>query len=192
LFLRGKLFRVTDAFAEFGVEKRPWLDPVALQSRYHELAVVRHPDKCGGDPLPLARLNEARRILASPPARLAHLLALTCSQEMAAKKFEPDFELFSQVGTLAERAAHISEKCDSSPLAAAVVGAEAASLRKEISPALDRIDLRIHALEKKIRFMDASWPDVAPQDLTLLAEEFSFLMKWRQSLRAARTRLLGG
>ena len=63
---------MTDAFAEFGVERRPWLDPALLQSRYHELAVIRHPDKLGGDSLPLARLNEARRILSSPPLRLRH------------------------------------------------------------------------------------------------------------------------
>ena len=192
MFLRGKLFRVTDAFAEFGVEKRPWLDPVMLQSRYHELAAVRHPDKCGGDPLPLARLNEARRILASPPARLGHLLALTAKTGMADKKFGPDFELFSLVGTLTKKAEQISEKRDASPLAAAVVRAEAGLLQKEISSALDRINLQIHELEKKVRAMDTIWPDVLPQDLSFLAEEFSFLIKWRQSLRAARTRLLGG
>jgi len=190
--LRGKLFRVTDAFAEFGVEKRPWLDPGALLSRYHELAAVRHPDKCGGDPLPLARLNEARGILGSAPSRLRHLLALTASPEMAGKIFEPDFGLFAHVGSLAKRAEQISEKRASSPLAAAVARAEAASLQKEISQALARIDLQIHALEEKVRSMDAIWPDVAPQDVSLLAEEFSFLEKWRQSLRTARTRLLGG
>jgi len=183
---------VTDAFAEFGVEKRLWLDPVALQSRYHELASVRHPDKCGGDPLPLARLNEARRILSSPPLRIGHLLALSGLPEISERKFAPDFELFSLVGSLARNAEQLSETRDSSPLAAAVVRVEAASLQKKISSALDQINLQLDALEKKICAMDQAWPDVAPLDLALLADEFSFLMKWRKSLRAARTRLLGG
>jgi curved DNA-binding protein CbpA len=192
LLLRGKLFRVTDAFAEFGMERRPWLDPAALQSRYHELAVIRHPDKCGGDPRPLSRLNEARRILSSPPLRLRHLLDLTSPTGPIMEHFTPDFEQFARAGSLAKRAEQISAQNASSPLAAAVARAGCASLQKEIAAALDRINLRLEALERIIQSLDASWPDVAPQDIPLLAEEFSFLNKWRQSLRSAQTRLVGG
>ncbi|MEI8311873.1 MAG: hypothetical protein WCH98_14080 [Verrucomicrobiota bacterium] len=181
-----KLIHVTDAFAEFGVERRPWLDPAVLQSRYHELAAVRHPDKCGGDPLPLACLNEARAILTSPPLRLRHLLALDGSRGAPAEKFHPDFELFSHVGTLTKKAEQLSGKM------AAASPAEAASLQKQISAALDRINLRMDALERKIRLLNEGWPDVNPQVLPPVADEFSFLIKWRKSLRSARTCLSGG
>ncbi|MCX6970631.1 MAG: hypothetical protein NTV93_10835 [Verrucomicrobia bacterium] len=183
---------MTDAFAEFGMERRPWLDPAAIQSRYHELAVIRHPDRCGGDPLPLSRLNEARGILSSPPLRLRHLLDLTRPAGLATKRFAPDFEQFARAGSLAKRAEQISAQSASSPLAAAVARAERASLQKEIAEALDRINLRLEALEKNILSLDASWPDVTPQEISLLAEELSFQNKWRQSLRSAQTRLMGG
>lgn len=183
---------MTDAFAEFGFERRPWLDPEALQARYHELAAVRHPDKCGGDALPLARLNEARAILSSPPLRLRHLLDLDGSRETAAEKFSPNFEMFAHVGTLTKRAEQLSAKMASPALAAAVVGAEAAALRKEISAALERINLQADSLEKKIRSLDEGWPDVNPQALSLVAEEFFFLKRWRKSLRSAQTFLSGG
>ncbi len=181
---------MTDAFAEFGVERRPWLDPASLQARYHELAAVRHPDKCGGDPLPLARLNEARGILSSHPLRLRHLIALDTSREMTAEKFVPDFELFSQIGMLTKMAGQISgeNRSASSPPAAA----EAALLQKKISAALERINLQLESLEGKIRSLDAVWPDRNPNDLNRIAEEFSYLKKWRDSLRDARTLLLGG
>lgn len=183
---------MTDAFAEFGMERRPWLDPALLQSRYHELAVLRHPDKSGGDSLPLARLNQARRILSSTPLRLRHLLDLTHAPDLVTDRFAPDFDQFARAGALATRAEQISEKSTSSPLAAAVARSESASLQKEISSALDRINLRLDAMEKKLQSLNASWPDVTPQEISLLAEEFSFQHKWRQSLRTAQTRLLGG
>jgi curved DNA-binding protein CbpA len=181
---------VTDAFAEFGVERRPWLDPASLRARYHELAAVRHPDKCGGDPLPLARLNEARGILSSPALRLRHLLALDTTREMTAEKFAPDFGLFSEVGMLTKMAGKISGEnhSASSPTATA----EAASLENKISAALERINLQLESLEEKIRSLDAFWPDGNPNELNRIAEEFSYLKKWRDSLRAARTLLLGG
>jgi curved DNA-binding protein CbpA len=183
---------VTDAFAEFGIGRRPWLDPDAIQSRYHELAVTRHPDKLGGDSLPLARLNQARGILSSPPLRLRHLLDLTFPADFTPEHFAPDFEQFARAGALARRAGQISEKCALSPLAAAVARSESASLQKEIATELGRINARIDALQKKIRSLDAIWPDVAPHEISLLAEEFSFQHKWRQSLRSAETLLLGG
>lgn len=183
---------MTDAFAEFGMERRPWLDPAALQSRYHALAAIRHPDRCGGDSLPLARLNEARRILSSPSLRLRHLLDLTTLPGRAIMHFTPDFEQFASSGALAKRAEQISEKSASSPLADALARTESASIQKEIASALDRINGRLDALEEKIQSLNATWPAVTPQEISLLAEEFSFLNKWRQSLRSAQTRLMGG
>ena len=190
--MRGKLFRVIDAFAEFGIERRIWIDPEALQSRYHELAVVRHPDKCAGDPLPLSRLNEARGILASHSSRLLHLLNLTGPQPAGPGKYQPDFEIFSRVGMLTKNAERLSAGSSSSPLAAAVNRAETSALQKEIARMLDEIACRIDMLEQKLRGVDPLWPDVDTDEIRALADEFTFLKKWRQLLLAAQTLLLGG
>lgn len=183
---------MTDAFAEFGLERRPWWDAATIQSRYHELAALRHPDKCGGDPLPLARLNEARKILVSHSLRLRHLL--DSSPGVLECKFQPDFDLFSLVGNLARKAGAVSTKRDSatSELTAAIARAEVVSLEKEIDLASERIRCLMDGLEEKIRDLNVSWPDISSQQIALLAEEAAFYQKWGQSLRDAKTLLLGG
>ena len=190
--MRGKLFRVKDAFAEFGFERRPWLEPVILQSRYHELAALRHPDKCGGDPLPMTRLNTARHILAVPSTRLLHLLELTGRQPMGTKNFSPDFEWFARVGSLAKKATTLCAGKPSSPLALAVRRAEIAALQKEISRRIEETNKRIFSLEKTLRALDSRWPDVTPDEIRTLADEFPFVTKGHQLLRDAQTLLLGG
>lgn len=185
---------MTDAFAEFGFEKRPWLDPGEIRTRYHELAVPRHPDKCGGDPVPLSRLNEARGILTHHTQRLRHLLELTGPADDAGKTFQPDFNVFSRVGTLVAGATTISQKRNSpaGSLTAALSQSASESLRAEIEQAIREISERIARLEEKIRALDARWPDCGREELALVAGEFSFLRKWHESLREARTLLLGG
>lgn len=169
-----------DAFAEFGLERRPWVEPEVVLARYHELAAIRHPDKCGGDSSPLVRLNEARGILSSPSSRLRHLLNFLPGTETG--KFQPDFEMFSKVGLLVRQAEQISAKKE----------ATTEALEKAILEMLALIAQRLEALEENIRQLDSRWPGVSPGELAVLAEEISFLEKWKKSLREARTLLLGG
>lgn len=70
--------------------------------------------------------------------------------------------------------------------------AEAASLQNKISTTLTQIHLELERLEATLCALDANWPDGNPNALCRIAAEFSFLSKWRESLRSARTRLLGG
>ncbi len=182
---------MNDAFAEFGIGRRLWIGPEAVQARYHELAAIRHPDKCAGDPLPMSRLNEARNILASHPLRLLHLLDLTGSDRTGPGKYEPDFELFSRVGLLTKKAERLCANT-SSPLAAAVNRAEVSALQKEITLMLDRIAGRISLLEQKLQAKDSLWPEVHMDEIRTLADEFTFFKKWRQLLLSAQTLLLGG
>lgn len=185
---------MTDAFAEFGFEKRPWLDPQVLQSRYHELASIRHPDRCGGVPHPLSRLNEARGILASPSSRLRHLLNFLPPPANPECHFQPDFDLFSSVGDLSRRAEILATKRDqaTSPLTAVLAKSEIDTLEKELLPAVERLNGLARALEEKILGLDARWPDVRADELAVLAEEDGFYQNWQRTLREARTRLLGG
>lgn len=181
-----------DAFAEFGLERRLWVDPETLQSRYHQLAGPRHPDKCAGDSQPLSRLNEARGILASHSSRLLHLLNLTGLQGVETGRHQPDFELFSRVGRISKNAERLCSDHPSSPLAAAVNRSAIAALQLEIPPMLDEIARRTDALEIRLRALDALWPDVETEEIRSIADEFTYLKKWRQHLLAAQTLLLGG
>jgi DnaJ-domain-containing protein 1 len=185
---------VTDAFAELGFERRPWTDPDRLQARYHELARLRHPDASGGDPAPLARLNESRSILIDPAVRIRHLLALEWPDAKCPEKFQPDFDLFSRIGHVTRRAEDLAEKQESarSPLAAAVVRAQAQTALNELAENAQTLDVRLRALEASLREIDSRWPQVAADELARMADEFAFLQKWRKSIAFARTRLLGG
>ena len=155
---------------------------------------MRHPDRCGGAPEPLARLNEARGILSSQTARLRHLLNFVAPPENPEARFQPDFDLFSSVGALSRRAEILSARHEqaTSALTAALARSEIEALEKEMAPAVERLNLLSQALEKKIRQLDERWPDVKAHELAVLAEEACFYQNWQRSLREARTRLLGG
>lgn len=90
--------------------------------------------------------------------------------------------MFSKVGLLVRQAEQISAKKE----------ATTEALEKAILEMLALIAQRLEALEENIRQLDSRWPGVLPGELAVLAEEISFLEKWRKSLREARTLLLGG
>jgi len=80
LFLRRKLFRVTDFFALFGEARRPWLDPQPLKEKYFALAREGPAS---------SELNEAFRVLSDPRLRLRHLLELEGANLNAGRDVPP-------------------------------------------------------------------------------------------------------
>lgn len=185
---------MTDAFAEFGIGRRPLLDRRAVDIRYHELAVLRHPDRIGGDPAPLTRLNEARRILLSDPARLLHLLRLTYPETRTDPAFAPDFEIFALIGNLEKSADAFVQKSGraDSPIARALLKADAVALEKAVKEAGEKIDGLGRIVFSKIQDLDSRWPDVTADELARVAEESAFFQKWSESLRKSSVSLLGG
>lgn len=185
---------MTDAFAEFGLPRRPLLDPSAIDSRYLELAALRHPDRCGGNPTPLTRLNEARGILLSDTSRLLHLSKLIYPEIQAEPSFSPDFELFSLVGNLEKSTASFAQKHEQaeSPIAKALLKTEAVALEKAVREARKKIENLEKSVAEKIRDLDSRWPDVDANQLARAAEESAFLQRWDESLRKSAVNLLGG
>lgn len=185
---------MTDAFAEFGIARRPILDRHTVDLRYHELAALRHPDRSSGDPAPLTRLNEARRILLSDPARLLHLLNLTFPEAVALPSFSPDFEIFSLVGNLEKSTACFAQKYEQadSPIARALLKTDAIALEKAIKETGDKVDRLGIIVLSKIQGLDSRWPDVTAGELARVAEEAAFFQRWSESLRKSSVSLLGG
>lgn len=192
--MRRELFGVTDAFAEFGIARRPLLDRQAIDVCYHGLAALRHPDRLAGDQSPLTRLNEARRILLSDQARLLHLLHLTYPEAPAANSFSPDFEIFSLVGNLENSTAAFVQKYGQtdSPIAKALLKTEAVALEKAVREAGEKIDALGRIVFSKIQDLDSRWPDVTAEELARVAAESAFFRKWNGSLRKSSVSLLGG
>ena len=96
---------IEDAFAVFGINRRPLVDEEALKETYLKLAADRHPDASGGDQAEFHLVQEAYKTLRDPTRRLRHLLELafpayrkdgghmptrsfSCEQEMRSKPRE--------------------------------------------------------------------------------------------------------
>lgn len=185
---------MTDAFAELGVPRRPLLDPSLVEARFRELAASSHPDRNGGDPAALTRLNAARKTLSSDASRLRHLLEITFPAFTPEAGFSPDFEMFSLVGTLSRSAEALAAKRDlaTSSIAAALLQQETLALQNSLQAAAETLAARQRDLLEKICALDARWPDVPAADLAGLAENAAYCEKWSESLRRAGVRLLGG
>lgn len=185
---------MTDAFAELGVPRRPHVDRTLVESNFRERAAACHPDRNGGDPSALARLNAARKTLSSEAARLKHLLAIAFPTFAPQTRFSPDFEMFSLVGTLARSAEALATKRESasSALAAALLEKESVALQDSVREAARVLGARRDEVSEQLLALDAKWPDIPAEELAGLAENAAFCERWSESLRLARLRLLGG
>lgn len=177
MLLRGKLLRVTNAFAEFGWPPRLWCDPDDVQARYRELAPTRHPDHCQGHQEPLRNLNQARSILLSHPARIQHFLALRSGQHELTAPFQPDFDSFAHVANLCQQAAQLPPNSPPEKLLA------------ELKATTTEIEKKLHDLDDSLRALSAT-PAPPSARLLPIAEEYQFLLRWKKSLHEARTSLL--
>jgi len=194
LFLRGKFFGVSDAFAALGLPRRPSIEPAAVQESFRSLAARLHPDRCGGDPAPLARINAARKTLLSNAARLRHLLDLTFPPASPPAPPPPDFQLFSQIGALGRSIDAFADQRErsTSALSAALLRQEAARLEAVLSDASTKLGTLRAGIEADIRRLDALWPDVPPAELSSLAGRATFIERWEETLRQSEIRLAGG
>jgi len=183
---------VTDAFAELGIPRRPWADPSVVKSQFHELAAHAHPDK-GGSEDSLARLNQARKCLASHGSRLRQLAELAFPDHQAEKTFVPDWTLFESVGNLCRHVDGWRSKRElaGSALERAVVMAGGVSLEKQAAHMIGVIHEAERIFESRLREVDARWPDVPADELLVLADEWTFLQRSGDSLRAALAVLAG-
>jgi curved DNA-binding protein CbpA len=192
--VRRELLRVTNAFDELGVPSRPQVDPSDVEARFRERAAREHPDRNGGDPSALARLNEARKTLSSDASRLRHLLKITFPGFSPEARFSQDFEMFSLVGGLVRSVEALAAKRDqtTSSIAAALLQQESGTLKTSLKAADKILAARRDNLADEIRSLDARWPDVTASELARLSENATFCEKWSESLRQAGVRLLGG
>jgi len=182
---------MTDAFAELGFSRRPWLDPAEIKARHHERAVHAHPDKPGGSHEHLLRLNNARRILEPHAARLRHLLELEFPGFHAEGPPPFDWELHSLVGELSDRVTRASAQSPSSTAGSAIARLEIANLKLQLKEVQPRIVPALQALETRLRETDLAWPDVPPEPLRDLAAQHTYYTRLETTLHAAR-RLLDG
>jgi curved DNA-binding protein CbpA len=189
LFLRGKLFGVTDFFAELGLPPGAWVDVEEVKSSHRARIAVAHPDKPGGD-VPLASmLNEARRVLESPSGRLRHLLELHEPGFAPGQKPAPDWELFSSTGEAVREAGNVAEQLAGvgSPIVRAGMLARAKACEERLAEVGALLSQRRIQLETKTRAVRVEPFDAA--GVFILAEDWTFLERLETNVRQAEIAL---
>ncbi len=176
---------MTDFFSEFGLDRRAWIDLDNLKAKYHALMAESHPDKTNGSEAKSTLLNEGRKTLSSHPHRLRHLAALMGAGSESSTKVSPEWDLFSRTGELTRRASVALEKKTSltSPIAKAVLQAELKQLESDLIKLREEINAHLDHLEARTREADQSPHDSS--SLLILAEEWTFAIRWSQSINAA-------
>ncbi len=178
-----------DFFAELELPHSAWLDLEEIKSHHHQRIATAHPDKLGGDVSKATELNEARRILESPAARLKHLVDLLAPSFVPEHKPAPDWELFSSTGEAAREATTLADQLahTTSPIVRASLLAKSKACEQRISTAKKRVLESMEQLENRTRTLKTT-----PFDASLtwtLAEEWTYLERLTTTLRQAHASL---
>lgn len=176
-----------DYFAELGLPRVTWIEAEEIKSRHHKLMASCHPDKSHGDAERATRLNEARRILEKPATRLRHFLELEFPDFTVLQKPQQDWDLFCRIGDASKlaKAAAAAQTYSTTPLARAVAGAKCKEASTRLQALQGELDMRERDLAQKTR----SLPTDDPFTISSLAEEWTFLSRWKSVIHDARAAL---
>lgn len=180
--MRGKFFRVTDAFEELGLPRRVLLDVTTLKASFLERAKVAHPDTASGDAAKFESLREAYEILKEPATRLRHLIELETAQSPAKNPPTGNFDLFSAVcKTVEQTRTRVSEASRASgPLARSLAAVQLAALQKSACAIATEINQAEQILADCLAKLDASWPQY--EAAAELASDFAFTAKCQNQI----------
>ncbi|HEY5704693.1 MAG TPA: hypothetical protein VIS96_03880 [Terrimicrobiaceae bacterium] len=183
-----------DAFALFGLERRPLIDEAALKETYLRIAAIRHPDLKGGDDEQFHLLQEAYKTLREPAARLKHLMELEVPGAASQIDSAPHAELFMSAGSAVQAARAIFLRLESrtTALARALLAPEAASALGKVRAALESVQQAQDESRVRLESLDKRWPDVSRDELADLASSFTFLERWISQLSEWEFRLSNG
>jgi hypothetical protein len=189
LFVRRKLFRVTDFFSLFDLPRRPLID---LDNLNQAFARKNAGDQLGKPSDPVV-LNEAFRVLADPVSRLDHLLALE-SANLRDRAIGPEVEQwFGRVAQnlhrfdeiydqLAQESLRLLKATKLQLLQENLAGAE------ELSSGLNSLR---ESLTQELQEIDAGWPNNQSEALPRLAQlalDLTFAEKWLNELKERKLR----
>ncbi len=192
-----------DHFALLNEPRRPWLDAVALKTKFLALSTAAHPDRfhnAGESEKQAANtrfqsLNAAYNCLREPKERLQHLLAL----ERGAKPADVHAilsgtaDLFLEIGLLCRGVdSFLAEKeRATSPLVKAQLFQQAAEWSDRIVALQRKIAGQRAEADDALRMIDAEWQTGAyPLDrLDQIFHHLSYLIRWQQQLQERFVRL---
>jgi curved DNA-binding protein CbpA len=183
-----------DAFAVFGLSRRPLVDESALKETYLRLAADRHPDASGGDDEEFHLVQEAYKTLRDPASRLRHLLELAFPTFRRDGGHVPHAELFLRAGSAVQAARTVWQRFEnsSSVLARALLSPEIAEALRQIRAASGFVQQADDDLARQLEELDSRWPDISPDELSALSSAFRFVSRWKSQLSEWEFQLSSG
>lgn len=200
---------VFDAFATFGLSRRPWYEPARLQERFHQLSLDHHPDRFV-DPVAraaaesrYAEINRAFQTLREPHTRVRHLAELLAGVKLeSVQSVQPAHaDLFMEVAGFCRRADQVLSDRDreKSPLMRATKIRRCLALVPEAERLRGVIEGRLAEVEGELRRIDQGevWggPDLAPiaqevvKKIQDLATVLIFFTRWTEQVNQRWTQL---
>ena len=183
LFLRRKLFGMTDYFALFDEARRPWLDPEKLKQKYFARSRASRAD---------AELNEGFRVLSDPKLRLHHLLVLEGAELTAGRPVPPRVaELFWNTGTLLREVERwlLKNAEAGSALSRALLSSEKTKLQTELNKLEEGLNALYETELAQLRQVDAVIDTASPNELLKLIERYdsiSYLGRLQEQTKEKR------
>ena len=194
---------MTDPFATFQLEVRPWLEPAVVQKTFISLAGQTHPDSraTGSGDTNFQEVTRAHKILRDPVKTLEAALrhefpeALNTSDSPAIPGDLPD--LFMSVATLHRQITAFSAQqikaaaantTPPSPLSKALLRSEAFALHSDLEHLMKKVNIQWDRCENQVRAADAVWDRRTPELLRHLASiyrEMCYLQRWKTQLKEA-------
>lgn len=176
---------MTDYFALVGLPRRPGLDETVLQETYLRLAALWHPDAPSGDGDKFRELQEARKTLLDPAARLRHLLEREGFENPPGTKSQPPADLFLEVAGALEAAKKLTVRLQGarSAIARASLARERAVTERMVGEVLNALSARRSDSLERISEHDACWPGKNLPDLDRIRHELLYLTRWENELR---------
>ena len=175
---------MTDYFAVVGLPRRPGVDENVLQENYLKRAASWHPDAPGGDVEKFRELQDARKILSDPAARLRHLLALE-GYESQAGSSQAAPELFLEVAGVLEMSKSVRRRLENtrSAIGRAALVPERQRAEQRILQISGEVAARREELLNLLAREDRNWPDADFSTLEKIGKTLVFLTRWSSELR---------
>ena len=196
---------MTDYFALFNEQRRPWFDPDALKQKFLGLSAEVHPDRVHNATEQEKRaaqerytlLNAAYNCLREPKERLLHLLELERGAKPQQVQNIPSdlMDLSLEVSRLCREADRvIAEKAKAtSPLLKVQVFEKAQQCTEKLFGLQNELGARYNEFANELKDIDRHWQEgrssvaATPSSLTDRLEElyrlFSFFTRWRAQIQ---------
>jgi len=181
-----------NAYAILGLPERLVFTEDEIRTASRETGKRVHPDAGGGEG-EFTALKEAQSLLSSPSKRLRHWLELRgASIETRGVIGGELMELFSEVGTVNQRADSLVRKRESaqSALAKALLEGETQVCREEVEAMIAKVDQAIAGECGEFANWEVKYSPESREQMQLAVRNLTFLEKWRAGLRAGYSRLV--